>query len=610
MRPRIFFLLILFQLMLGVSGNLFGQYWGEMVLEKSFEQENFFFTPTELKPYGLSTYASVAPGLFSDPLLNLSLNPSWAWQDSGQDIYVYADFRSIHNLQDNRYGIIPAYDYAALRADANDFFPFYYSEPRRETLPFFAGALLLRPIKIWGSKPLFGVTYRMIFQDEDYYAIPFDIYRSAIGMDYSGNRYLDENSMPVIDRYRGENRMNQTGHFLSLFSAVGLTKWLDLGFRVNRTTFNRDGKIGSHNFWPGNNEPSLWEDWEWRTQNYDHWDFSGAFSVKLKDDIRLGGKIGYLQGDVSQILGTSDSSYYSWGQINQGENWSLYNRSGASSKSWAHDGKTYYGGIDFRFRLSPSLTSVFYFLHEQADGDVSLKANISDSSYSNYHSVWEQNTWDNVYSYSLEDRRTGSGTKTRVRNLFSWFFQWQMDGSKALNFGLQLENQDRRTKTSERVWADRFSHNSYSNTNPDYSNGEFFNAVTEVKELDWDFRARRTDVRIPVIFNWRVSHAVDLIFGINRTMSRWTIDDETLAKFDYRVTTTDTSTVRKENFAERYREPQEKRTQIQTTMMAGITFRPSENLSVRLLTVPRFENRYSGSELSHLEWWLSLNFAK
>ena len=590
--------------------KLYAQYWGEMVLEKSFEQENFFFTPTELKPYGLSTYSAVAPGLFSDQILNLSLNPACVWQDSEKSVYVYADFRSIHNLQSDKYGIRPLYGYDMVRYDANYFFPAFYSEPREETLPFFAGALMLRPIQIWGRKPVFGVTYRMIFQDEDYYAIPFDIYRSSIGMDYAGNQMMDESVMPVVDRYRGEDRMNQTGHFLSFFSGVEIMPWLTLGFRINRTTFDRDGKVGSHNLWNDNSESSVWEDWEWRSQNYDHWDYSSGMSINLNKDIRLGIKAGYLKGDVSQVLGTEDSSYYSFGQINQNDNWGLYDRSASSSKSWVHDGRTYYGGLDFHLRISPSLTSVFYFLRENTDKDITLKANIADTSFSSYRSTWEQNTWESVYAYSLTDSRSGSGTYMRDRNVFAAMFQWQMDGNKSLNFGAQIETQDARTKTLENVIANRFFYNAYSNTNPDYPDAENMNKVSESKELDWDFRARRTDIRIPVVFNWRVSPAVELIFGINRTMSRWTIDDVTLAKFDYRVTTTDTSTVRKENFGERYSEPTEKRTHIQTAMIAGITFRPTEKLSVRLLTVPRFENRYGGSELSHLEWWLSFNVTK
>ncbi len=610
MKARRFFLLLWLCLTFGSIENLFAQYWGEMVLEKSFERENFFFQSTELKPFGLSTFSSVAPGLFSDNLLNLSINPSQAWQDSAQNVYVYADFRSVHNLQNAPYGIVPLWGYANVRADYNWIYPIYYSEPRQETVPFFAGAFLIRPFQISGRKPYFGVSYRMIFQDEDYYGVPFDIYRSVFGADYQGNRIVESTDLPTIDRYRGEDRMNKTGHFLSIFVGSEITNWLNFGARLNRTTFNRDGKFGSRNFWNDSNDRSLWESWEERNQDYDHWDFSGGLTLKLSEKMSLGVKAGYLNGNALQNLGTVDSSYYKSGEIGQSDQWSFYSRTGFSDKLWKHEGKTYYGGMDFRFQLSSSLNSVFYFKREKTDIDVLLTANISDTSYSTYRYSWNENISDHAYTYFLGDQRSGSGAISQERNIFSWLFHWQMDEKRELRFGFQAETFDRKTNTSEKVRAKRFSQSSYSNSNPDYGSGDNYYSNTESKELIWTFRARRTDIRIPVVFEWRVSPRVDLILGINRTMSRWIIDDETLAKFDFRETVENSNTTRNENFAERYTSPQEKRTQIQTTMMGGIVFHPNENLSVRMLAVPRFEDRYNGSELSTVEWWLSLNFSK
>ena len=86
----IFFLLLNF-LVVDIS---FGQYWGEKVLEKSFERSDFFFQPVYVNPFGLGTFNKVTPGLINNPLLNLSVNPALFSTDSSRNTFLYIDFRN------------------------------------------------------------------------------------------------------------------------------------------------------------------------------------------------------------------------------------------------------------------------------------------------------------------------------------------------------------------------------------------------------------------------------------------------------------------------------------------------------------------------------------
>ena len=97
------------------------------------------------------------------------------------------------------------------------------------------------------------------------------------------------------------------------------------------------------------------------------------------------------------------------------------------------------------------------------------------------------------------------------------------------------------------------------------------------------------------------------MFGLNRKMSSWEIDDVTLAVFKYREQTNDSTTVKKTNFGERYTQPQERRTDIETSFLAGLTISPSKLFNVRFLVTPNFKNSYDGSELSELRWWIGVN---
>ena len=87
-------------------------------------------------------------------------------------------------------------------------------------------------------------------------------------------------------------------------------------------------------------------------------------------------------------------------------------------------------------------------------------------------------------------------------------------------------------------------------------------------------------------------------------MRRWNISDVTLAVFDYRTTVQDGQTTTKENFGERYTQPEEKRSDVSTTALAGLRVMLSEKFNIRLLVVPNFVKTWDDTELRDLQWWI------
>ena len=104
----------------------------------------------------------------------------------------------------------------------------------------------------------------------------------------------------------------------------------------------------------------------------------------------------------------------------------------------------------------------------------------------------------------------------------------------------------------------------------------------------------------------RATDALELLFGVNRTMAQWKIDDVTLALFRYRTSSNNGTVVRDENFGERYTQPSEEVSDVRTTFLAGLTVAPSQSLKLRLLMVPNFQDTFQGSELQQLQWWIGL----
>ena len=610
-KQRFYFRMILtLILLLSLINSTNAQYWRERVLEQSFEQQDFFFNPNYLNPYGLGNFDKVTPGLIIDPMLNLIVNPADLFSDTTRNTYLYMDFRSVHNIKDNQNYVYPLYGYEDMRVSSSDYYyPFYYPESRKALLPVFSGALLTRPFKKAGKGLFLGLTYQAVMQDDDYYAVPSDIYRSNIGQDYTGQRTANESDIPIVDKYSGEDKMHQLGHFLTIFSGYELSSTLQLGLKISRTTFDSDGAFGSQNLWDSYSRAdytSFWHNMESRDQKYNHWDVAGGIKFNLNKRTSFGITAGYLWGDVTQNMANVDSSSYNYGEVNVTEDWSLYQKSGVSDKYWLHKGKDYYGGVDLSHKLDDSKTFKFYYKYNKQDVDISLNANVRDTSYSNYSYKGTNYFYKSESDFALTDSRTGTGNSEVKTHRFMGALLWNIDESKKISFGANVEFQDRSTITNEDVFSNRHYQREYrSDYEPDGS--KYYESTVEDKVLNWQLDAKVTHIRIPFIFNWQVSKTVELMFGLNRKMSSWEINDVTLALFKYREQTNDSTTVKKTNFGERYTQPTEKRTDVETSVLAGLTISPSKFFNIRFLVMPSFRDSYDGSELSELRWWIGVN---
>ncbi len=593
---------ILLLLVVSFPRDLAAQYWGERVLEKGFEQTEFFFVPSNLLPYGIGSFKATTPGLLDDPLLNLAVNPAWYKTDSLSDTYLYADFRSARTIKDEGNGYIgPWVDIRTTDLMYRPY-PWIYLNTRRELEPVFSGGYVGRPLPDMVPDLSLGATYQLVLQDDKYYSVPQDIYRSVVGADYAGNRAAAAESIPIVDRYSGQDNMHQRGHFIAVFGRYALPTIGSLGIKLGRVMFDRNGSYGSANLWGSGGQAgstSLWSNMESRSQGYGHWELTGGAEVCLSAKTTLGATGGWLWGDATQALHRNDSSYYgySWDA-----NRSLYLRSGNTQQEWRHDGRTLLLGLDITSRLTERHTLRFLYQRQRATVDLGLGAAILDTSYSTYTYTY-QDTPRTSTSYSmLRDQRDGSGQMTSTTNRLLASLQWQIDDRVHLVFGAQVDWQTTETKTSESVLARMSS--VYKSTYNDY-NWTYGNA--ESKDLSWTFKTERTSFRIPIFLTIKASQSIDVLLGLSRTMTRSKVEDVTLAIFRYRESNSNGAITRQENFGERYTTPTEEISDVRTTFLAGLTAAPSKHFSVRLLVVPNFKDTFDGSELEELQWWVGVN---
>jgi hypothetical protein len=594
----VFYAATLLALTITLPRILAAQYWGERVLEKGFEQTEFFFVPSNLTPYGIGSFKFTTPGLVDDPLLNLAVSPAHFRIDSLSDTYVYADFRSARTIHDQGYGYVPPWLTYARSDMAILPYPWVYLNSRRELEPVFSGAYLGRPLPQTLPNLLMGATYQLILQDDKYYSVPQDIYRSVIGMDYAGNRAAVQ-SIPIVDRYSGQDNMHQLGHFVSAFGRYEAPYLGSVGVKVGRAMFNRSGSIGSSNLWeyPSlSTGTSLWSNLESRSQGYGHWELTGGAELFVSEQTTVGATAGWLWGNATQALHRGDSSYYSYSSTYDR---SFYVRSGNTQEEWRHNGRAFLFSADVTSHLTPKHTMHLLYQRQRTTVDLDLGSTIVDTSSSIYSYLGpDPPTMSTSYSM-LRDQRGGSGRTTTATNRVLAALQWQLDERVSLALGAQLDWQMTETKTAEGILARMQS--VYQSSGGDY----YWNyGSDESKDLLWTFKAERTSFRIPVFLTMRASDAISVLLGLNRTMTHSKVDDVTLALFRYRQSNSSGTITREESFGERYTQPTEEVSDVRTTFLAGLIAAPSKYFRVQLLVVPNFHDTFEGSELEQLQWWI------
>ena len=606
-RPTIATIILALSCVLCAS-EVSAQYWGERAQGKGFEQTDFYFTPGSLIPFGLGPFAGTTPGVLRDPLLDLVLNPAHLRLDSTQnDLMIYTDFRAARNAKSrsNDYGIVT---YRTLMYDAASSiylpYPRSYIESRRELEPVFSGAVIGRPFREFAPELLLGATYQLMLQDEKYYNVPSDIYRTVMGADYTGRTVAAaDGGMPIVDRYSGEDNMHQNGHFISLFAKYRLDEHLEAGVKVGRVLHERNGAYGSSNFWNSeysSQSRSLWANMEMRDQGYQHWEMTGGILLHLSERSTLGLSGGHLWGTGTQAMTNNDTSFYGYGNTPYQ---SLYTRSATKLSDWRNEGKSTQIGLEFRSQLGDHASMTLFYRPRWSTVNLTTASLVNDTSDSYYE--WTNNT-ETIVSRSRSrfmDARTGNGEDKTTTDLFLATFTWDLNSRITLSLGAQLELHSREIKTHEEVEVRGLS--AYTNTSTSNPYASLYEN-SESKYLHWTFTAKRKSFRVPVFVTIKASEVAGILLGLSRDMSRWEISDVTLAAFKRRYASDNGAVTEKFNFGERYTMPREETSDIRTTFMAGVTLTPSPVFQARLLMIPVFADKFDGPELEQLQWWLGL----
>jgi len=590
---------------IGCPAILFGQYNGETVTEKSFEQSGLYFTSHFLNPFGVPGYRDVAVGLIDDPFLNLQLNPASLSQFTVGSTHLYLDFRSDRSesaIVADYGGIIPLRYYGPYYPIIID--PRWYSNTRSEPEPVFSLGLLTYPLGNKNRRLFLGGTYQIIHKEELFYTVPAWIYQSRFGYDPLGNLVVEDQNIPITDRYSGADEMVTTGHLFSGFLGYRLSSKLSAGVSLNGVIHSREGnylnayqdEYGQINDWD-----SRYLNFRERSQEYDHLDAAGGLQFDFSSNASAGIKAGYLQGNADQTYTAVDSSKYDYLPSGNPNQWSYNGNRSVTGQSWNQEGKNWYGRVHFSGKINPEAKARAYYQYSKTEIDLANASAISDTGYYDSRWVWDDTVVSRYYShYSLADQRSGRGTREKSLHQAMLNLEWQLTPKNTVLAGVYYSRENSTVSTLEPVLAERFSEYFHYNSVYDPDTSYYLSRLAEDKELEWNYRSNYWTVQVPILARFQFNEHWSMMLGINRILKSWDIEEQTTAYFTRREKTENGQTRVETNFGERYTQPRQRITEDATDFISSFEVAISPKFRINLLVDPAFED-----EFRIAQWWLS-----
>lgn len=595
MKLKIIFLILLSSIF------IYPQYFGERSTEQNFEQSELYFKSYYLNTFGLFNFKKIAAGFFSDPFLNLYINPA-SIPDLGDDeVLLYIDFRGDRTDVPiiNNYAIPLYYTDLAYRPY---FDPRWFMITRSEPEPIFSIGILNYPLKDVTKNFFIGGTYQLINRQEKFYSVPYGIYYPNYYYDALGIKAQGLAAIPIKDRYAGKDELSTVGHLFSAFTGYKINDKLSVGLSLNGVIHSRDGgyannyqdEFGQQDDYDNSSSSS-----QSREQNYDHLDLSAGVLYDLTEKFSFGVKFGYLNGNAAQSYSSSNSYSYQYKKPNVTNEWSYSINDYHNKQQWNQDGNSKYFSFNFTRYIDDKKEFSGYYRFTNSDIDLSNSTNILDTSFytSRYY-----NSYDTAYySYNgrsfTSDIRSGWGKRKVYMHEALLNFLWKLTEKTNVRAGIYYNSTSSTVNSSEPIIASRISEYNHVYKNNSYN---YLYELFEDKLLEWEYDAQSWSLQIPIVFNFGLNDNWIILFGLNRILNGWEIDDRTTAYFTKREKNENGQVTVETNFGERYTQPKEKITEDFTKIMAGLNVNISKSFKINLLLDPEFDN-----EFRLAQWWLS-----
>lgn len=176
--------------------------------------------------------------------------------------------------------------------------------------------------------------------------------------------------------------------------------------------------------------------------------------------------------------------------------------------------------------------------------------------------------------------------------------QWELNQKNSIDVGLYFSRQTTLASSFETVTAERWSN--YDRYIGDSLASTSYRRTYEEKRLVWDMESTYWTVQIPIMLHWNLNAHFGLDIGVNRILESFNTKDQTTAYFTIRDVY---GSAPETNFGERYTQPDDKKTEDYTEVIANLNVDVTPEFSVRLMMNPDLQGT-----LRIAQWWLSFQF--
>ncbi|WP_069130614.1 hypothetical protein [Rhodohalobacter halophilus] len=538
-----------------------------------FDNQPFFFQPSQVSPYQMGVFSDVI-GQFSDhPLSEINRNPANLNQLNERS-YLYADFKTLpdETLKSYYSGCV------------NCITPAWIITPTEENRtirePFLLAAYFMNPIENSGWR--LGLTYQLMSMSESFYQIRSNPYT------YYDNQLATGSALPSPSPYDGKrDQYRIQGHFPSFYTGYEFSEDLSIGLKVGYNYYSGNGNHVSENF--GNISdiaipPQANEFSRQRDVIYSHWDFSAGINAGLSDRSTVGVSIGYLTGAFDQKGSEIYNQAYENYDLN-GDDFYYTNFSDWFERGgFERNGQTLYATADYTFGRDEN--SIYRLNYRVSFSDQDFDFGSSGYRFSESENYFENNEGELQFWISENEQSTlnsGAGSSELWQHRFSASYSRKLSNNFQLKSGFQINfdlDKESYTDLQQRL----NSNYTYREEDGEPTNDQLYSSDNRTLNITQPANYRFTG-QLPIIFGRSFGQHIYAELGVMGYYRSEIRKVNQVVEYDNRYEVIENGEV--EIGVNQNQYVDELRRHHSSTMLnafSSITFLPNDQLRIRLMT--------------------------
>ena len=544
-------------------------------IQASYDNESFFYKPSQFNPTDIGSFSNLVPGFYSsNPINKLDQDPSWLPDLHLQNWYAYANVNSRNTFKLGS----PGYHYISSSNNV--------SGHRLYEQPFLSGAILGYPL---ANKNLFiGFQYQAIVSQNDTYNFT---YHSNSLFNFKANNSNGSTNPPYFFE---KNRLQQTSQFLTLYTGYRISGQNTIGLRVEAVLFKRNGDYGNPAFTtPVNTQANLLNGMpspsnlftEHRSQHYHHIHFDLGEQFIFSPHFRTMIHFGYLVGKGTETLNNTEPSYTESGSYNSGQAYSLNESVINNNDSWSNDGITFNGGLTMQYTVTSK--SRLRFIYSGYSNRVGLSPGVRSQVFSlliNQNAQGTSSTQGKTVTAQQTLLHSGDGTEISWNHNLALSYQWSPTRNISFDFGVQLGYYRRRLHSLETSDETGLQLTQTTDTTGATQSQAVPSAVDST--ISWSNYLHIYSAQIPFIAHFQITKHIELWGGVNEAVDEIKMKDNIFNPNPV-TSTNGSNTTTNSNPFNSYRY-----SRYHFTVISGAKININNQLSFHVTVIP-YDHRYS-----------------